>query len=266
MIARGPDFDRIVITGVGLTAPNGNSLAEFRAEPAGRPQRRGGLRDPLLRPHGGGGVQLRRAPLPTPQGPPPRHPGRQRRHLLHAGSRCRRRPGLGKRRQIDRRHLRRRDRARQRRDGERDLPPQGVRLRHPVLVAPSQSAHRGQQPGRRDFAEPGRSPGRTTRSGRPARRATPALSKGCRCCGWATATWPWPAASRRAFTPSASSPASTARGPWPATATRPRPRGPSTPTATASWWPKGAACTCWSGWRTPRPAARRSTARWPATR
>ena len=30
MIARGPDFDRIVITGVGLTAPNGNSLPEFR--------------------------------------------------------------------------------------------------------------------------------------------------------------------------------------------------------------------------------------------
>ncbi len=30
MIARGQDFDRIVITGVGLTAPNGNSLPEFR--------------------------------------------------------------------------------------------------------------------------------------------------------------------------------------------------------------------------------------------
>jgi 3-oxoacyl-[acyl-carrier-protein] synthase II len=30
MIARGPDHDRIVITGVGLTAPNGNNLAEFR--------------------------------------------------------------------------------------------------------------------------------------------------------------------------------------------------------------------------------------------
>ncbi len=30
MIASGPDFDRVVITGVGLTAPNGNSLPEFR--------------------------------------------------------------------------------------------------------------------------------------------------------------------------------------------------------------------------------------------
>ena len=30
MIANGQDFERIVITGVGLTAPNGNSLNEFR--------------------------------------------------------------------------------------------------------------------------------------------------------------------------------------------------------------------------------------------
>jgi 3-oxoacyl-[acyl-carrier-protein] synthase II len=30
VIAIGPDHHRIVITGIGLTAPNGNSLAEFR--------------------------------------------------------------------------------------------------------------------------------------------------------------------------------------------------------------------------------------------
>jgi 3-oxoacyl-[acyl-carrier-protein] synthase II len=30
MISQRPDFDRVVITGVGLTAPNGNNLAEFR--------------------------------------------------------------------------------------------------------------------------------------------------------------------------------------------------------------------------------------------
>ncbi len=30
MVAQRPDHERIVITGVGLTAPNGNSLAEFR--------------------------------------------------------------------------------------------------------------------------------------------------------------------------------------------------------------------------------------------
>ena len=30
MIASGQDLDRVVITGVGLTAPNGNSLPEFR--------------------------------------------------------------------------------------------------------------------------------------------------------------------------------------------------------------------------------------------
>ena len=38
------------------------------------------------------------------------------------------------------------------------------------------------------------------------------------------------------------------------TTTRPRRRGPSTPTATASWSRKAAACSCWSGWPTPRPA------------
>ena len=31
MIAAGPDYQRIVITGVGLTSPNGNNLADFRA-------------------------------------------------------------------------------------------------------------------------------------------------------------------------------------------------------------------------------------------
>src|SRR5690349_15809298 len=30
MIAAGPDHQRIVITGIGLTAPNGNNLAEYR--------------------------------------------------------------------------------------------------------------------------------------------------------------------------------------------------------------------------------------------
>ena len=30
MVARRPDQERIVITGVGLAAPNGNSLAEYR--------------------------------------------------------------------------------------------------------------------------------------------------------------------------------------------------------------------------------------------
>ncbi len=34
---------------------------------------------------------------------------------------------------------------------------------------------------------------------------------------------------------------------WPRTTIPPKPRAPSTPIATASWWPKGAACMCWSG-------------------
>ena len=81
MIAQQTERQRIVITGVGLTAPNGNNLARISPEPAGRPQRGQRVRDPLLRPHFGRGVQLRRTSLPAPQGPPPRHPGRQHRHL-----------------------------------------------------------------------------------------------------------------------------------------------------------------------------------------
>ena len=50
---------------------------------------------------------------------------------------------------------------------------EGFRLRHEVLVASPQSAHGGQQSGRRDLAESWASPGRITRLARPARRATP---------------------------------------------------------------------------------------------
>ena len=47
---------------------------------------------------------------------------------------------------------------------------------------------------------------------------------------------------------------------------RPRPRGRSTPIATGSLSRKGAACSCSSGCRTPRPAKHGSMASWPATR
>ncbi len=82
MAVERPDEQRIVITGVGLTAPNGNSLPEFRQALLGGPQRRDGLRNPLFRPHPGGGLQLRRASLSEAEGGPPRHPRRRHRHLL----------------------------------------------------------------------------------------------------------------------------------------------------------------------------------------
>ena len=56
------------------------------------------------------------------------------------------------------------------------------------------------------------------------------------------------------------------QGRWPSTKIRRRPRGRSTWIATASSSPKAAACTCWSGSTTPSGAARRFTARWSATR
>ena len=81
MIASGQDLDRVVITGVGLTAQR-QLAARISREPAWRPQRRRPLRNPLCRPDRRGRLQLRRPPLSTPQGPPPRHQGRQHRHLL----------------------------------------------------------------------------------------------------------------------------------------------------------------------------------------
>ena len=59
MVVQRPDHQRIVITGIGLTAPNGNNLSEFRASLAGGAQRRAAVRGALLRPNGGGRVQLR---------------------------------------------------------------------------------------------------------------------------------------------------------------------------------------------------------------
>ena len=69
------------------------------------------------------------------------------------------------------------------------------------------------------------------------------------------------AASRRASTRSASSPASIVRGPWPATRTPPRPRAPLTWIATGLWWPRADACSCWNASATPAPAQRASMAR-----
>ena len=132
MIARGPDFDRIVITGVGLTAPNGNSLPEFRQN--------------LLAGRSGVVAYETRYFGPTVAGVCNFDELRyQRRKDLRRGTRagsvgiyCAREAiadaGLDWE-NVDKstgRHLRGRDRARQRRDGERDLPPQGVRLRHAV--------------------------------------------------------------------------------------------------------------------------------------
>ena len=265
MIAAEPQHDRIVITGIGLTAPNGNNLAEFREN--------------LLACRSGVSRYEIRYVGETVAGicnfDELRYQKRKDvRRGTRAGSigiycgpggRRRRRARLGKRRQVAGRHLRRRHRARQRRNRKRDFRAQGFRLRHQVLVAPSQPPHRGQQSGRRNFAQPG--------------NHRPALHHRCRLCR----------RQRRHHSRRSDAAAGRMR-------LRPgrrrlrkhshfrhfrqlqKPGGAGQPrrsdqslasvryaTATASSWPKGAACTCWSGWPTPAHAAPKSTARSPAT-
>ena len=55
-----PDNQRIVITGIGLTAPNGNHLSRVPREPARRAQRRAAVRNPLFRQDAGRDLQFRR--------------------------------------------------------------------------------------------------------------------------------------------------------------------------------------------------------------
>ncbi len=155
MIAGAEDQYRIVITGIGVAAPNGNSLTEFRQN--------------LLSGQSGVTNYNIRYVGDTHAGvctfDELRH---QKKKEVRRGTRAgsigiycaheadrRRWTGLAQCRSRHRRHLYRRHRARQRRDRERNLPAQGLRLRHQVLVAPPQSAHRGQQPGRRNLAESG---------------------------------------------------------------------------------------------------------------
>ncbi len=128
-----------------------------------------------------------------------------------------------------------------------------VRLRSRVLVAPPQPAHRGQQPGRRDLAEP--------RHHRAALHARRGLRRGQRrhhpgrADAAAGRVRPGPVRRRFGEHPhaSASSPASTPRARWPSMRIRPRPVGRSTWTATASSWPRAAACSCWNGSTAPGP-------------
>ena len=261
-----PEHQRIVITGVGLTAPNGNSLPEFRQALL---EGRSGVVNYDIRYFG-----------PTLAGVCNFDELRyQKRKEVRRGTRA---GGIG----IFCAHEAIADAGLDWENVDRStvgiyvgvtehgnveteneiLPAEGVRLRHAVLVAPPQPAHGGQQPGGRDFAEP--------RHHRAALHARRRLRRGQRRHdpGRADAAAgrlrhrPVAAASRKAFTPSASSPASIAKGPWPRTTTPRRRRAPSTSTATASSWPRGAACTCSNGSATPAPAARRSTARSSATR
>lgn len=73
------------------------------------------------------------------------------------------------------------------------------------------------------------------------------IIQGAKCCDWASATSRSPAVFPKVSARSASLPASRAKGRWPRTTTRPRPRVRSTSSATASSFPKGAVCTCSSG-------------------
>ncbi len=98
MISPATDNQRIVITGIGLTAPNGNTLAEYRDALLDGRSGVQPIRDPLLRQDAGRRLRLRRAQVPEAQGRPPRHPGRQHRHLLRQRGDRRLGPRLGERR------------------------------------------------------------------------------------------------------------------------------------------------------------------------
>ena len=122
MVAVRPDFERIAITGIGLTAPNGNSLPEFRRN--------------LLAGRSGVVPYETRYFGPTVAGVCNFDEcGYQRTKDIRRGTRAgsigiyllqrsdpRLGPGLGPCRQVGGGHLRRRDRAWQRRDRKRNLP------------------------------------------------------------------------------------------------------------------------------------------------
>jgi hypothetical protein len=136
---------RIVVTGIGLTAPNGNSLAEFRQN--------------LL--NGVAGVErfdvryMGNLLAGVCHYDPLKY---QKKKEVRVGTRagsisiyCAREALADSKVNFD---LHRLYRARQRRDRKRDLRYLEIQLRHQVLVALPQPAHRRQQPRRRNVAEP----------------------------------------------------------------------------------------------------------------
>ncbi len=248
MIAPLPDDQRIVITGVGLD--------RAERQQSGRVSRR-----PCW-PAGAAcgstkfATSARRWPASARSTRCATRPKKDLRRGTRAGSvgiYCaqrgdrRRRARLGQRRQVAGRRLRRRHRARQRRDRERNLRAQGLRLRHDVLVAPPQPAHGGQQPGRRDGAEPGRHrPALHDRRGlrRGQRRADPGGADAA-----AGRVRPGPGRRRvgehshvRHFR-QLQEPGGAGHARRSDEGLAPVRRRP----ATASSSPKGAACSCWSG-------------------
>ncbi len=238
-----PDDQRVVITGIGLTSPNGNSLAEFR--------------ESLL--DGRSGVQ----PY----------------EIRYVGKTLAGICDFDAMKYQSRKDLRRGTRAGQRGrllgrmkpllDSGLDWPNvdparvgvflgvtehgnveteneifelKGYDYDTSYLVAPPQSAYGGQQSGGRSGVEPG--------------HYWSALHDRCRLCGGQCRTDPGPADAaigrvrpgawrvgfRRAFTRLGFLPVFAARGRWPNTRIRRRPRGRSTCIAMGSSWPKVAVC------------------------
>ena len=196
-----PEQQRIVITGIGLTAPNGNNLTEFRESLlAGR----SGVRPYEIRYVGKtlAGVCDFERPPSTNRGRTSgvaRGPGSV--GIYCAGEAVHdagldwpnvdlARVGV----------LRGRDGARQRRDGKRDFRTQGVRLRYQFWSHHHNPRTVANNPAGEVSLNLGITGPHYTVLRRPARLGTPASSRACRCSGLASATSPWPAAFRRAFT------------------------------------------------------------------
>ena len=249
------DLPRIVITGVGLTSPNGDDLATYRSNLLAGVS---GVEPWEIRHFG-----------PTVAGVCHFEATRyQKRKALRRGTRagsiaiwCAN-EALGSA-GID---LDRYDRARvgvyvgttehgnvETENEIYEFSQYGFDLRYQVLVAPPQSTHRGQQPGRRDFAQLGHPPvrhytvGAACAAGNLGHHPRPR-----RCCGSARCDVALAGGvsesrcARLGFLP-----VSRVRGCLrPATPIRRKVFATVRQViATASWWPKAAACTCWSVFR-----------------
>ena len=265
MIAHGglaakPDHQRIVITGVGLTAPNGNNLPEFReALLAGR----SGVSDYEIR-----YVGETLAGICNFDGSAVSEPKDIRRGTragsigIYCAAEAIADAGLDWP-NVDKSRVGIYVGVTEHGNVETEneiYQLSSFRLRHGVLVAPPQSADGRQQPGRRSRAEPGRDrpalhDRRRVRRGqrRADSRRTNAAARRMRC-----------GARRRRFGKHSHvrhlRQLQEPRRARHRTPIRPRPRGRSTCSATASSSPKVAACMCSSGSTTRSAAARRSTA------
>ena len=227
MISTVTDDQRIVITGVGLTAPNGNNLAEYRAALL---ERKSGVRDYEIRYVGKtlAGVcefdELRYQKRRNV-----RRGTRAGSIAIYSAQEAIRDAGI-EWEKVDRSRIGVYIGVTEHGNVETEneiYEIKGFDYDTKHLVTPPQSPHGGQQPGRRDHLEHGDHRTALHRRCGLCRGQCRTSFRPPRCCCSVNATWPSPAESRRAFTRSASSPGSPVRVPWPNMTIPPKHLGPS---------------------------------------